>query len=122
MIFGCSFIRGSKMFQFLNNLKDAVALLERFINFEPQLGRVFENDGLADEALNALALPVELGETRALLPGIAENADIPGSTGAPDYLAFVWRSGAISRHEGYPGLSASGLDDIFACEDMWEVQ
>jgi len=66
------------MFQFLNNLKDAVALFERFINFEPQLGRVFENDGLADEALNALALPVELRETRALLPGIAENADING--------------------------------------------
>ena len=78
MIFGCGFIRGSEMFQFLNNLKDAVALFERFVKFEAQLGRVFENDGLADEALDALALPVELRESRTLLPGIAEYADING--------------------------------------------
>ena len=76
MIFGCGFIRGSKMFQFLNNLKDAVALFERFVNFEPQLGRVFENDGAADEALDVFAVPEQLRESLFLLLGVAENADV----------------------------------------------
>ena len=78
MIFGCGFIRGSEMFQFLNNLKDAVALFERFVNLEPQLGGVFENDGAADEALDVLAVPEELRESRFLLIGIAENTDVNG--------------------------------------------
>ena len=78
MIFGCGFIRGSEMFQFLHYLKDAVALLERFVNLEPQLRRVFENDGAADEALDVLAVPEELRKPLFLLLGIAENANING--------------------------------------------
>ena len=95
MIFGCGFIWGSEMFQFLNNLKDAVALFERFVNLEPQLGRVFENDGAADEALDVLTVPEELRESRFLLFGIAENTDVNGRlTEVPADVNLVYRDQA----------------------------
>jgi len=91
------------MFQFLNNLKDAVALFERFVKFEAQLGRVFENDGAADEALDVLAVPEQLREPRFLLFGIAENADVNGRlTEIPADADIIHRNQAGFTDRDFP--------------------
>src|ERR1700722_2874188 len=76
IIFGCAFIFRGGVLDFVNDLEHAVALFNRLIHQEAQLRSVFEDDGLADEALDAFAVVIQFGEGLFLLLLVAENANV----------------------------------------------
>jgi hypothetical protein len=66
---------GVGFFEFVDDLKDAVAANDGVIYDELEGGGVFQDDGAADEALDTLAMAREQIQTALLLLGVAENAD-----------------------------------------------
>src|SRR5438309_12112232 len=75
IIFGWGFICRAGLFQFIDYLKHLVALFDRFVNHEAQMGSVFESDSSADEALDVFAMMVELTQAFFLLFGVAQDAN-----------------------------------------------
>ena len=64
------------MFQFINDLEDACRWSAGIVNQEAQLRRVFENDRMADQALDALAVVVQQGQPFFLLLVVAQDAQV----------------------------------------------
>ena len=62
---------GLGFFQFLDDLQHAIAAHDGIVEGKFQLGRVFQDDGLGDQALNAHTMLVEQLESALLLVGIA---------------------------------------------------
>src|SRR5271165_4929846 len=74
MIFGCGFIGGLGLLQFVDDSEDAIALFHGCIEHEPKLRRVFQNDALADQALDALSPALEFVEGAFLLVQVPQDA------------------------------------------------
>ena len=69
---------GRGFFQFLHDLQHSVAAHDGIVEGKFQLRRVFQDDGLADEPLDAHAMLGEQLKAALLLVGIAEDADENG--------------------------------------------
>ena len=66
------------LFQFLDDLQHAVAAHDGIVEDKFQRRRVFQDDGAADQPLDADAMLVEHLKAALLLVGIAEDADEDG--------------------------------------------
>src|SRR5947209_1399934 len=66
---------GIGLFEFLDNLQDAVTADHRIIDVKFQDGSVFEHDRTSDEILNASAVPGQQHQAALLLLLVAKDAD-----------------------------------------------
>jgi hypothetical protein len=66
------------MFKFVNDLENPVSLFDGFIQVETQLGGVFEDNGFANEPLDAFAVLLQFRQSLFPLVFVAEHADVNG--------------------------------------------